>query len=78
MQPRSFIYDAVHLTEKPLCVGVLPQVGADTSPGTNVDVLIPINTMSSTHCELMATKDTVLVKDLGRCVFVYLYVTHAR
>eukprot|EP00240_Pyramimonas_obovata_P003123 CAMPEP_0118956526 /NCGR_PEP_ID=MMETSP1169-20130426/61627_1 /TAXON_ID=36882 /ORGANISM="Pyramimonas obovata, Strain CCMP722" /LENGTH=605 /DNA_ID=CAMNT_0006904561 /DNA_START=47 /DNA_END=1864 /DNA_ORIENTATION=+ len=47
------------LGKKTVVVGATPEVGSD------VDVVVPINTVSAKHCELVASADSIQVKDLG-------------
>ena len=41
-------------------------MGACSTAGSPVDVLIPIPTVSATHAKLMGMPAEVLVQDLGR------------
>jgi len=40
-------------------------IGATTEVGSVVDILVPVNTISSKHCELIGGTDSIQVRDLG-------------
>eukprot|EP00242_Pyramimonas_sp_CCMP2087_P000630 CAMPEP_0198229522 /NCGR_PEP_ID=MMETSP1445-20131203/114168_1 /TAXON_ID=36898 /ORGANISM="Pyramimonas sp., Strain CCMP2087" /LENGTH=581 /DNA_ID=CAMNT_0043909985 /DNA_START=38 /DNA_END=1783 /DNA_ORIENTATION=- len=40
-------------------------IGATTAVGSVVDILVPVNTISSKHCELIGGTDSIQVRDLG-------------
>eukprot|EP00241_Pyramimonas_parkeae_P006753 CAMPEP_0114242870 /NCGR_PEP_ID=MMETSP0058-20121206/10434_1 /TAXON_ID=36894 /ORGANISM="Pyramimonas parkeae, CCMP726" /LENGTH=335 /DNA_ID=CAMNT_0001355567 /DNA_START=65 /DNA_END=1072 /DNA_ORIENTATION=- len=47
-------------------------VGANTSAGSGVDILLPASTVAGTHAELTASADYVMVKDLGSASGTYV------